>query len=188
VSDVRCPACGASAPAGAQWCSLCFADLRPAAAREPVREPVTVPETPAAELAAEPTAPEAGPAAPEARPAATRVDPLTDPLFMLTADPIVTLPVAVAEPSRGKHAAPAEDKLKWPCPKCGEQVPISLDSCESCGAGFLAGATTRPSTRLPIVGDVGRFTTGQRWLAAGVAALAFTVLLLLVATLSVSIL
>jgi hypothetical protein len=43
-----CPRCGAHARRGAQWCTLCYADLRPAPARsrraEPVR--VTVPATP----------------------------------------------------------------------------------------------------------------------------------------------
>lgn len=27
-SDLRCPRCSAHVPAGAQWCSLCYADLR----------------------------------------------------------------------------------------------------------------------------------------------------------------
>ena len=44
-----CPRCGAHARRGAQWCTLCYADLRPAPARsrraDPV--PVTVPPTPA---------------------------------------------------------------------------------------------------------------------------------------------
>jgi hypothetical protein len=43
---LRCPRCAAHVPIGAQWCSLCYADLRPAP--EPVAEPV-VP------VAAEPT-------------------------------------------------------------------------------------------------------------------------------------
>ena len=43
-----CPRCGAHSRLGAQWCTLCYADLRPAPARSrraaPV--PVTVPPTP----------------------------------------------------------------------------------------------------------------------------------------------
>jgi len=35
-TDVRCPQCAALVRAGSQWCTLCFADLRPAAAPVPV--------------------------------------------------------------------------------------------------------------------------------------------------------
>jgi hypothetical protein len=35
---LRCPRCAAHVPTGAQWCSLCYADLRPAP--EPVAEPL----------------------------------------------------------------------------------------------------------------------------------------------------
>lgn len=49
-----CPRCGAHVRAGAQWCTLCYTDLRPApdpapapARAEPLeRELVTVPQTP----------------------------------------------------------------------------------------------------------------------------------------------
>ncbi len=41
----RCPGCGAGVRAGTHWCTLCYADLRPAPppAPEPVRAPVPVP-------------------------------------------------------------------------------------------------------------------------------------------------
>lgn len=42
-ADTRCPHCGALLRAGAQWCTLCYTDLRPKPAPEPVavsaREP-----------------------------------------------------------------------------------------------------------------------------------------------------
>lgn len=42
-ADVRCPQCGALLRTGAQWCTLCYADLRPKPEPEPVavstREP-----------------------------------------------------------------------------------------------------------------------------------------------------
>ncbi|MEZ5115524.1 MAG: hypothetical protein R2737_04570 [Candidatus Nanopelagicales bacterium] len=55
----RCPNCGASLPAGATWCSLCFADLRSAPQPEPEQqlspdtEPARVPEAAADEARAE---------------------------------------------------------------------------------------------------------------------------------------
>lgn len=43
ATDLRCPRCGAHAPSGAQWCSLCFADLR-ASEDAPVPTPEVVTE------------------------------------------------------------------------------------------------------------------------------------------------
>lgn len=57
ATDLRCPRCGAHAPTGAQWCSLCFTDLRaPTAAPEPTPEvlteaPITSPEEEPAQVA-----------------------------------------------------------------------------------------------------------------------------------------
>ena len=60
TSVPSCPRCGAHARVGAQWCTLCYTDLRPAPVRvetpvpepdpEPAREPelVSVPAAPAA--------------------------------------------------------------------------------------------------------------------------------------------
>jgi len=60
-------------------------------------------------------------------------------------------------------------QASWPCPRCGAQVPLELDACTDCGASFLAGATARTSTKLPVVGDIGRMSQGQR-LMMGVGA------------------
>lgn len=52
---LRCPYCRALAPAGARWCSLCFADLRPADER-PGPAP-TAPEAAAVETPLDPSVP-----------------------------------------------------------------------------------------------------------------------------------
>lgn len=48
--DLRCPQCSAHTSPGADWCTLCFADLRPPPAVEAVPEPAStveaVPEPP----------------------------------------------------------------------------------------------------------------------------------------------
>lgn len=40
VASSRCPSCAATLREGAPWCTLCFADLRPATAPLPVELPV----------------------------------------------------------------------------------------------------------------------------------------------------
>jgi hypothetical protein len=153
MSDVRCRACGAAVPSDAQWCSLCFADLREPA---PVRERVSVT---AAAADAEPSADQAAAALNGARP-----DP--DALLGLSSSPAAATETAEA-PVSGISAVPALAKTppeaaKWPCGRCGAKVPISMDDCPSCGAGFLSGASSPMSSRLPLVGDVGRFSRNQR--------------------------
>jgi hypothetical protein len=167
MSDVRCRACGAAVPSEAQWCSLCFADLREPA---PVRERVSVPAAPAD---AEGLEQAAAPARNDARP-----DP--DVLLGLSEAPAAAA-TADAEPSSDvPFGTPAGPEIEWPCLRCGAQVLMSLDACPSCGAGFLAGATGSTSTRLPLVGDVGRFSRNQRVaLGFGLAILVMIVLVLL---------
>jgi hypothetical protein len=50
--DLRCPRCGAHTVADADWCTLCYADLRPPAEPEPARDAEvaagSVPATPVA--------------------------------------------------------------------------------------------------------------------------------------------
>jgi hypothetical protein len=45
--DVRCPRCSAHVRAGSDWCTLCYADLRPAAAEPVAPVPTPVPPDPA---------------------------------------------------------------------------------------------------------------------------------------------
>ena len=73
-SDLRCPRCAAHAPAGAQWCSLCYADLRPAAPEQradgqQTGDPAGAPSALPPELPAE-QKDAAGPGQPPAEPAA----------------------------------------------------------------------------------------------------------------------
>jgi hypothetical protein len=56
--DLRCPQCGAHAVADADWCTLCYADLRPPAEPEPAGDAEvaagSVPAAPVAAVAAPP--------------------------------------------------------------------------------------------------------------------------------------
>lgn len=45
--DLRCPTCAAHVPAGASWCTLCYADLRPAPAAAPAPCPEPAAPVPA---------------------------------------------------------------------------------------------------------------------------------------------
>lgn len=178
MSDVRCRACGAAVPAAAQWCSLCFADLRepvpvPVPTSEPEPEPVPV-GVGAAPVAA--VAPAAGPAATAAARAAA-------------ADALLGAPAAAlvsADGEVGSAGEPgAEDAARavtWPCLRCGEAVPIALDACPSCGSGFLSGASSELAVRLPVVGDIGKLSRSQRLLAGLGVSLLVMVFLVLLAT------
>jgi hypothetical protein len=174
MSDARCRACGAAVPEEAQWCSLCFADLREPA---PVRERVSVPAAHSAEQDAYSVdqtraAPVAAP-----RPAASLLDV---PPRHAAAAPDEAAAEAGPGGAAAEEATEAAEEAKWPCLRCGEQVPISLDACHSCGAGFLAGSTTSPSAHLPIVGDVGRLSRNQRvGLGFGVSIVVMIILILL---------
>jgi hypothetical protein len=163
MSDGRCRACGAAVAPNAAWCSLCFADLRPPAP-EPVREPAAVaavaqPTVPAQPLAAQPLA-----AQPLAAPPVSPVDP-TDVDAAVDADSVAA-PIAIDPADPLGLSVPAGPSPTWPCPRCGHSVPIELDACNECGAGFLSGAAATKSVRLPMVGDVTRMSSGQRMFVA----------------------
>lgn len=141
--DTRCPSCAATLRPGAPWCTLCYADLRPAPEPEPVPvlAPEPVPPTPPPLLVAPPT-PAGTPSAPHA--------------------PAVT----PSAPAPGERPDPT-----WPCATCGVVNALTLSACAGCGAGFLSGlrASEGPLLELPVVGDLGALSRGQRLgLAAGV--------------------
>jgi hypothetical protein len=70
----------------------------------------------------------------------------------------------------------------WPCPRCGAKVALSLDACSECGAGFLSGATATAAARLPLVGDMGKMSQGQRLLVGvGISVVLMTLFVLLAA-------
>lgn len=117
-ADFRCPQCGALLRSGAQWCTLCYADLRP---RQEQPEPVAV-STREPSYAA----------------GATLADPSTPPLSALEA----------AAQALAQQAAPDAERsappVGWPCTGCGEIVSFDEDACPSCGTGFLDGARGEP--------------------------------------------
>ena len=143
-----CPACGAALRPGSPWCTLCYADLRPAtpAAAMPAGVPTTVPGNAAY--------------------GSTAPDPLTQPILDFLAAPADQPAPQVAVPAPRKTVPMST----WPCAACGNPNPLSASECVGCGAGFLAGITTRPSLVLPVVGDLSRLSRAQRlWAAAGIA-------------------
>jgi hypothetical protein len=176
MTGSRCPACGAATPETVPWCSLCYADLRPVpAAAVPATRTVDSVDVP--------------PAAPGTLGDAAQ-DPLTAPISTLLSPPTeLTAPADAAAPEPSPPGAeplpgvvdPQLAAASWPCARCGAQVPLLLDVCDECGAGFLAGAIPPPRMSLPIVGDVQRLSKVQRFaLAAGLAVAFITVLLVLV--------
>jgi hypothetical protein len=174
MTGSRCPACGAATPETVPWCSLCYADLRPvpAAAVPATRNDASVdvpPAPPAPPGAAENAAP----------------DPLTAPMSTLLSPPAeLTAPACEPLPDAAEALPGVVDPqlaaATWPCARCGAQVPLLLDACDECGAGFLTGAIPPPTMTLPIVGDVQRLSKLQRFgLAAGLAVVIIGVFLVL---------
>ena len=161
-------------PTGAAWCNQCFADLRPKP--EPAPAPaVPVAAGPAAPVAA-PGFPVAAPGIPvTAAPAAPAYDPLTSPLppapsVSVTSPDVLDSPVV-------KQADVRLAEPTWPCSACGTAVALDSDRCPVCGGGFLGGPEAAVSLELPVVGDVARLSTGQKWAFAGVASVAISAVL-----------
>lgn len=99
----------------------------------------------------------AAPAAPSAAPSLPPAAPATSP----------------AAPVPAQRLLPGDEPV-WPCASCSTPNPITLDTCATCGAGFLAAlrTTEEPLLVLPVVGDLGALSRGQRLgLAAGVVVL-----------------
>lgn len=136
ASPDRCPRCAALVRPGADWCTLCYADLRPAPP-QPLLEPA--PTGPAATSA--PAQPAPGTASSD------MFDPLTAPLALLERG--AEEPATAAAPTTD----PSTEGAGWPCATCGATVPLDEPNCTSCGAGFLAGT-------LPADPVLGRLTKG----------------------------
>jgi hypothetical protein len=105
--------------------------------------------------------------------------------FVPTAQPsspgVAEAAVAAGEPAV-QLATPTVDEHTWPCPTCGTSVLMSLDFCNSCGAGFLAGVSDGATVRVPLVGDVSKITSGQRLALAGGVALSLMLVIVVLAT------
>jgi RNA polymerase subunit RPABC4/transcription elongation factor Spt4 len=148
-ADTRCPHCGALLRSGAQWCTLCYADLRP----KPEPEPVAV-------SAGEPSYAEgATAAAPHPAPDAAT------PLSALEA--AAQALVRQAEPDA--ETDPSTAAVGWPCTGCKAVVSFDDDACPTCGARFLDGAHGEPDL-LDRIGPGGLPVSTQTLIIAGGAA------------------
>jgi hypothetical protein len=191
----RCPQCAAAVRPGAQWCTLCFADLRPrdAAPAEPA------PATAAAETSGASTV--SG--------ASLAFDPLTAPLALLEhgqfggAAPESAAPESAAPESAAPGSAAPEHGLPergggeaggelapsgsvqaklagWPCMTCGEVVAIDLSVCPACGAGFMAPGPGLGATEgLGKLGALGDKKAQLRIMIGGAGLLCLVILLVL---------
>jgi hypothetical protein len=153
----RCPACAAALRPGAPWCTLCYTDLR-----LPAPEPEPEPEPPL--------------------PARARAD----------FDPLTAPPEALGLPRRVGPDAPSsppeppaapEGSPTWPCTACRQLNPLTAADCVTCGTAFLVDLRGSEELLLhvPGLGDLGRFSRGQR---IGLAGLVVLLVILLTAALS----
>jgi hypothetical protein len=129
------------------------------------RKPVPVPEAVVTVAVATPAA--AQPFVPTAQPAS--------PGSVVEGAQLAENPVVAA-------AQVQAAELTWPCPSCGTSVPMSLDFCNSCGAGFLAGASDGNTVRVPLIGDVSKISSGQKLGLAIAIALGLMLVILVLAT------
>jgi hypothetical protein len=179
MTGSRCPACGAATPESGSWCSLCYADLRPVPA-------AAVPATRHVAAEGDPTAApgtlEDAPPDPLTAPISAVLEPPTAPV---AAAAVAAVPDAAAGPSEAALpgvAAPVPDAASWPCSRCGACVPLLLDACQECGAGFLTGAIPPARMSLPVVGDVTRLSKVQRFGLAAALAIGIVAVFLALAT------
>lgn len=123
---MRCPACQARNPETADWCSQCYASLRPP--EPPPPPPASAPPA-SPERAPEPAtvpSPAGGEATPDGRERA------------------VSDPDAVGYVSRDGRFRRTEEGLDWRCPVCDEWSPIERTTCVTCGAPFAADTDRGP--------------------------------------------
>ena len=139
-ADFRCPHCSALLRSGAQWCTLCYADLRPAPEPEPVAVSARKPSY----------AQGATPGAP--------ADALTD--LEAAAQAVVQQGAPATE------ADPTATPKGWPCTGCEAIVSFDEDACPTCGTRFLDGARGEPNL-LDRIGPGGLPVTTQTLIIAG---------------------
>ncbi len=141
-----CPSCGASLRPDAPWCTLCYADLRPRAAPTVTTDATPVPTV------VPPSAVYGAPAG----------DPLTQPLLAFL--PQVPTPAPAPAHVPGVVAVAAQVPVTWPCVQCDAANPMTVMACTDCGSAFLGAerSVNIPLLVLPVVGDIGKLSRGQR--------------------------
>jgi RNA polymerase subunit RPABC4/transcription elongation factor Spt4 len=150
-ADFRCPHCGALLRSGAEWCTLCYTDLRPKPEPAPavsVREPSYAGAS-----------------------TGTPVDPLTAPLSDLeaAAQALAEKSASGATPDTAADADPSAPAVGWPCSGCEAVVSFDDDACPACGTRFLEGARGEPDL-LDRIGRGGLPVSTQSLIIAGGAA------------------
>jgi hypothetical protein len=157
MENDRCPKCGASVRSGAQWCTLCYADLR-----APVPVPAAVPQAAAtatatapAPAAAPPTTPYAVPPAPAGLSAvpgllggSQDLASAYDELLALSGAgaqpaPLAPAPSALDAPA-GQPAETEPAAAQWPCTRCRQLNVFEVTVCYACGTPFGAGLASAP--------------------------------------------
>lgn len=156
MGAVRCQHCGAAVPSRADWCTLCYADLRP----------VPEPAVPLAAAAAEGSG--------TGRPGATQV----------VATRHVASQDVASQVGASQDVASQVGELSWPCLACGTANAYDTQDCSACGVGFLAPVHEAAAvlTRVPGIGDVTRLSTPRRVGLGLVVGAGLTVAILLFAT------
>lgn len=150
----RCPDCSAALRPDAQWCGLCFRNLR--AVPAPVQPAPVQP------------APQAAPAIP-----ATTV----------LAPPIPSQPGAGRHGPPLQPVGTTPVQAGWPCATCSLLVPLQSEVCPSCGASFLAALQADSAGQAPRAGLVMRLPRAARIAAALALSLMVAVLVPLLLTL-----
>ena len=172
----HCRACGARLAPSAQWCGLCFADLRPA-------------PSPAGSAAATPAPVTDALPSPRAQTAPDAIVPATVPATVPAALPgtgtaIAVSPHATVAAGSGSTAAGTTARPTWPCSGCGASVDVDLDACSICGTGFLGALRSSTSgIELPVVGNLGRFSDRSRIVLGASAGLAIALIMVIITAL-----
>lgn len=124
----RCPSCAAAVRKDADWCTLCYTDLRSAPApvqRAPYPHPSTPPARAAAPLAASV--------------AAAASDALHAPYeHVLAAVYGGGAPSGLADAPAMDPSEPPANPVGWPCSQCGELNDFERLTCSACTAPFGA--------------------------------------------------
>jgi len=152
----RCPKCAAGVRPGADWCTLCYADLRPPA---PVQAPAQAPVQPPPHAPVHASALAGGvgtgaPPAPYQDPATATLDPLAAAYAELlrSTQSELAAPHGTAAPHQRASGDPAPTAgtpaeaptAGWPCTACRELNAFDATVCRACATPFGLGLATPP--------------------------------------------